>query len=410
MRDISNHTRRLLLILGSIFVLFSFRIYYLSIIQHEYYVEQSKAPALKTIIKSPNRGTIRDRFNKPLAINIISYQISILYDPIKKLPRKTYKIINGKKELVYVRKNAIEQLADFLADNTDKDKTTIKDLIYSKASLFPNTPFKISDDISEETFYKLKMSERLYPGLHMVINRKRTYPKGKVCSHVLGYMGTINEKEHLRIKSQISELKEFFENKRNGIITPIPKGYNSIKECKDTLTSLINKSYTIHSHIGKSGIEKMYDQELKGNIGKDYFLIGHKGNRRCKLPESFDETAGRRILLTISSELQEHCETLLAETEKNRMENFERAGKNHNKVPTPWILGGSIVAMIPKTGEIVALASYPTFDPNDFVLHNKEQSLKWIETQDYISKLFNGVDTLKKDLFNHKNWSVGTTY
>ncbi|MCH9621865.1 MAG: Peptidoglycan D,D-transpeptidase MrdA [Chlamydiia bacterium] len=397
MRDISFQIRRLLFILGSVFLLFGLRVYYLAIIKHDFHIKEAKRFALKTIIKTPNRGTIRDRFNKPLAINTISYNITVLYDPIKTLPRRIFQ--KGKKP-IYPRKEAIEKLSLFLADYCDKDFQAIEDLIYSKATLFPNTPFVLQKNVSEDIFYALKMKELSHPGLYMQISSHRTYPNAKPCSHLLGYMGAINEKEHLNIKTKINTLKEYIENQKNNIVTPLPKGYSSLKQCQDDLRYLINRSYTIHSQVGKSGIEKVFDKELKGAIGKDFFLVDHKGNRRCKLPESYKETPGRRILLTVSSELQDHCEKLLADSEKIRMDGFERAGKHHNQIPTPWISGGSIIAMIPDTGEIVAMASYPTFDPNDFSSGNKENALKWLETPSYIAQIFDGKYLLEKDVYN----------
>lgn len=397
MRDISFQIRRLLTILGSIFILFAARVYYLAVIKHEHHLKEAKKFALKTSIKTPDRGTIRDRFNKPLAVNSICYNIAVLYEPIKALPRR--QICKGKGTR-YPRKEAIEKLADFLKDYTEMNAEGIRDLIYSKATLFPNTPFIIAKHVSEDIFYKLKMKEMRYPGLSMQISSKRTYPEGKTACHLLGYMGSINEREHLAIKNKINELTEYLENHKNGVTAILPKGYNSVKECRDALGFLIDRSYTIHSQVGKTGVEKVFDKELKGLIGKDYHLVDLKGNRRCKLPESFDETPGRRLLLTISSELQDHCEKLLSDSEKIRSEGFEMAGKHHNLIPTPWICGGSIIAMLPDTGEIVAMASYPTFDPNDFSQDNKSKALKWLETPYHIGKIFDGKYPLEKDVYN----------
>ena len=400
MRDVNVQINRLLLILGSIFSLFGIRVYYLAIIKHEHHLNEAKKPALRTIIKTPDRGTIRDRFNKPLAVNTISYKIAILYDPIKRLPLRQKVDTSEGTKIIYPRKEAIENLATFLEDYIDQDALAIKDLIHSKATLFPNTPFVLKSEIPEEIFYKLKIKEAKFPGLYMQVTSKRTYPEGKIGSHILGYIGAIGEHEHYKIKESITLLKECLDNQKLGVVTPLPKGYTSLKQCRQELEFLQNKSYTIHSKVGKSGIEKLFDKELKGSIGKDFYLVDHKGNRRCKLPESYDETPGRRILLTISSKLQEHAEQLLSDSEKIRTEGFTRAGKNHDKLPPPWIAGGSIIAMIPETGEVVAMASYPGFDPNDFSAVDKDKALKWLETSEYIGKIFDGLKPLEKDTYN----------
>jgi cell division protein FtsI/penicillin-binding protein 2 len=400
MREISYHIQRILFLIGGIFILFTGRIFYLSILKHEYHLSLAAKPALRSIIKTPNRGTIRDRFNTPLAINTISYTLSILYDPIKSLPQRAYSYENGQKKISFPRKEAITKLSAYVEKFCDKEAQAIEDLIYSKASLFPSTPFDLAKEISEELFYQLKQKESTFPGLHMRICKKRTYPQGKVASHLLGYMGAIDEKEHLKIKNSMQTLKQYLDDQSNDQITPLPKGYHSIKECKQALKALTEKSYTLHSYVGKSGIEKIFDNELKGSIGKDFFLVDHKGNKRCSLPESYEETPGRRILLTISSKLQDHCEKLLADSEKIRSDDFHRAGKDHHQIPPPWIKGGSIVAMIPSTGEIVAMASYPTFDPNDFSSENKDNALQWLETPSHIAKIFDGEKSLFKETYN----------
>jgi len=188
MRDITFQIRRLLIILGSIFSLFAIRVYYLAIIKHEYHSNEAKKPALRTTIKTPDRGTIRDRFNHPLAINTISYKIAILYDPIKQLPIRQKVSTEEGTKIIYPRKEAIDKLATFLDGYLDQDALAIKDLIHSKATLFPNTPFVLKSEISEELFYKLKIKESKFPGLHMQVTSKRTYPEGKIGSHILGYI------------------------------------------------------------------------------------------------------------------------------------------------------------------------------------------------------------------------------
>lgn len=411
MRSISFHINRLLYIIGAIFLLFIARVYYLAIIKHDYHKDVGRRPQIRTTIETPNRGTIRDRFNYPLAVNSISYCISIIYDPIAKLNRRKLHIVDGKKTYTYPRKEAIENLAAFVSNYCDKDEQEIRDLIYSKASLFPKTPFVLASHIDEELFYKLKFKEKDFKGLCVEMKSKRSYPRGKTACHILGYLGAINEREHSHINAQIQTLKQYLQERKSGTISFLPKGYNSVKQCQKHLDSLLDRSYSITSEIGKSGIEKQFDSDLKGAIGKTLSLVDHKGNRRAVLPESYKPQPGRRVLLTISADLQEHCEQLLTKSELARSKRFAQAGKKHNTVKPPWILGGSIVAMIPKTGEIVALASYPRFDPNDFSSKDKSNALKWLETSKIAADIFDGKMEVEKEIMQEKanKWEVTST-
>jgi cell division protein FtsI/penicillin-binding protein 2 len=115
--------------------------------------------------------------------------------------------------------------------------------------------------------------------------------------------------------------------------------------------------------------------------------------------------AGQRVLLSISAELQEYAEALLAQNETFR-EVKDADGKP--SAERPWIKGGSIVALDPRSGEVLALASYPRLDPNDFIsvcnpeIKKKRQAsvLRWLENEAYIGELWDGKRPLERELFS----------
>ncbi len=399
MKSIEEKSSRVLNIILFFFILISIRVWYLTVIKHEEMSQIAKAPQYRSISIPPNRGTIRDRFNIPLAVNRIEYNASIYYDPILHIPRvKFEKNHSGKRIRIYYRKDYISQLSDFLSKNLQVDRIKIEDIIYSKASLFPNTSFIIKENITEEQYYSLKIRERDWPGLHMQIVAKRHYPLGSVASHIIGYIGSINYSEHLNIQNEINELEKFLYDCKIGLPTPLPKGYANKIEVKKRCQELKNKSYTINSKVGKSGVERQFDEELRGFSGKKKIQVDNKGTILRELPESQQPLTGRRLLLTISSELQQYAEQLLTESEIIRENRFSQAGKGHNKIAAPWIKGGAIVAIIPKTGEVVALASYPRFNPNDFVDSLKSNEIiKWLENQNYIGQIWDGIVHLERE-------------
>ncbi|MCB1107722.1 MAG: hypothetical protein KDK76_06480, partial [Chlamydiia bacterium] len=348
-------------------------------------------------------GTIRDRFNIPLAINKVQYNVAVCYDRIREIPLVTWEKRGKGKVKVYERRRHIEDLAAMLGKTLDMDPIAIEDLIYSKASIFPNTPFVIKEDISEELYYRLRLMEKDWTGLTMQRGTKRYYPQGKVGSDLIGYMGAINQKQYLAIAEEIETLSSYLNEREEGAPVPLPKGFHSSHEVDLRLKELREKAYTIHTQVGKTGIEGKFDQALRGFYGKREIELGAKGRFIRNLPGGEESKPGQRILLTISSELQAYAENLLILNEKDRERHFALAGKSHDQIPSPWIKGGAVIAMIPETGEIVAMASYPRFDANDFTLTDRDRKEKkrdihkWIESIHHIGAIWDGLVPLERE-------------
>lgn len=396
-KSIRSKANRVLQIISATFFLIAVRVWYLSTIAYDEHVELAKKPQVRTVIEQANRGTIRDRFNIPLAVNKISYDVAITYDPIRRLPRtKWEKDETGQKVKIFYRTKYIEELSEMLADALTLQAKDIEDVIYSKAALFPNTPFTLKENVSESLFYKMKMMERQWPGLDMQINARRHYPSEEIGGSIIGYMGAISGSEHLRIHNELEILNEFVKAREEGLPIALPKGFRSALEVKERLAELKERSYTINSRVGKSGIEGKFDEDLRGFFGKKKYEVDVQGHYLRELPESYEAIPGRRILLSISSELQAYAESLLAQSEISREERFSVAGKGHSRVNAPWIKGGAIVAMIPTTGEVVALASYPRFNPNDFTSSTPVLNM-WLENVRYIADIWDGVRPLHRD-------------
>lgn len=407
--DIPRRANRALHVILFIFFLILIRIWYLTVIQYDLYYELAKKPQKKTTIQKPARGTIRDRFNIPYAVNKISYQVALIYDPIKQIPRiRWQKGPKGKKEKVYPRKQYIESLSEMLAKELNLNAFDIEDILYSQASLFPNTPFVIQDEISETTYYKLKSLERKYLGLLARSVPKRFYPKGSSCGDIIGFTGIIDSCSYLNTQSEIQELEEFLIAHESGRPIFLPKGFTSVTDIKNRILELKAKAYKMNDTIGKVGVEKQFDDDLRGFRGKQIYEVDTKGHYVRMLPGSKSAIPGKKLVLNISSELQEYAEKLLAENEHIRDKRFPNFGKDHRFLPTPWIKGGSIVALNPKTGEILALASYPRMDPNDFIQtqneivseSKRERIQTWLEGKAHLANIWDGKVPMKREIYD----------
>lgn len=259
---------------------------FVQIFMHSRYTFMSESNRLKAIPLIAPRGSIVDRHGEVLAKDVLSFDISVTYSRVKD-------------------KNS---LAKSLSSVLDIPQEEITEKI-KKARSQPYTPYRIADDVGRE---KAIIAEELsmdYPGLSLEVSAKRKYVHGNVAAGVLGYLGLINRSEFERLK---------------------PYGYQ------------------LNDLMGRSGVEKEYDEYLRGKHGGKQVEVDHKGREVMTLGLK-EPVPGKMVELTVDLRLQEYCDKLLD-------------GKR-----------GAIVVMDPETGAILAMATAPTYDPNVFI-ERKERS------------------------------------
>lgn len=178
----------------------------------------------------------------------------------------------------------------------------------------------IADNLSEESINIFSEQNDLFGGLTITTKATRTYPNGTLASHILGYVGRINE-------------EEYSENKNNG--------------------------YLINDHIGKTGIEKLFEKYLKGTNGTKQIDMDVQGTITDEYTEE-EAVQGSTLVLTIDANLQEVTEKALQDTINHI--NAGTYGKRYDAT------AGAIVVMNVKNGEVLAMASNPTYNPNDMAL------------------------------------------
>lgn len=398
-----------LILVGILLILL--RVWHLGIIQHEEKLEESRRPQKKVIVEPSKRGTIRDRFNIPLAINKVQYNVAVQYAQIRQVPRIMWEKKDGVRVRHYRRKEYITELSRILAEQLYMDPLRIEDQIYSKAALFNYLPYIIKEDITEQQYYRLKMLEKDWVGIQVQSVPKRYYPNGSIAGGIIGYMGAISREEYESVAQEIKTLEVVLKLYASGEEPELPKDLHSIEEVEQRLHHLLEHAYSINDSVGKSGIEGRYEEYLRGYHGRKVFSSDAQGNFINELPEGKTPDPGNRILLTISKELQEYAEKLLIQNELIRIPRVSRASESDSKKLSekpPWIKGGAIVAMDPFSGDVVAMASYPRFDPNDFIPSgDQEQSrkknsriLKWFETEEYVSEIWDRKRPLEREVYH----------
>lgn len=386
-------------VLGIILIAFLaivLRIWHLEVIQREEKLLEAKKPQQRTLLVRADRGAIYDRFHIPLALNRICYNAAIYYGQIAQIPTVSWTSDgSGKQVKSCARKEYIRELSGVLAKTLQLDAERVEALIHSKASLLPHVPFILKAGISEEEHYRLKMLEKDWLGVHAEITSSRFYPQGKTACEIIGTMGAIHQKKFSAIAQELSELQA-----AANLFEP------SMEEQK-RLAELKEKAYAINDLVGKTGIEAQFEEELRGFFGKKFFEVDQKG--LCVREISGREAiAGKQIVLSISSELQQFAESLLSQDEKTRdgrSLGLDPADHTRKVQKQPWIKGGAIVALDPKSGEILALASHPRFDPNDFIPAGSSlfkegksrQVNRWLENDRLIASLWDGHEQLLRE-------------
>jgi penicillin-binding protein 2 len=180
----------------------------------------------------------------------------------------------------------------------------------------------LKSDVGEETVTYIREHQREFPGVIAGTRPVREYPYSSLAAHVIGYLGEINP---------------------------------------ETLKEKKGKGYQAGDEIGLSGVESTYDEELRGKVGKYRLEVDAQGNSIREISRQ-EARSGRSMRLTIDQDVQ----TLVESSLKSGVENA-RSRQDPESPKTYQASGAAAVVMDPKTGEVIAMASYPTFNLNDFV-------------------------------------------
>ncbi len=403
LQNIPVKANKVLNIIFCILLVIAFKLWHLAVIQHEKKKEEAFLARKRVVIEPAARGTIRDRFNILLAANKLEYRLSIVYSQFREIPGVIFeKDASGSKKKRYVRREYIQKLSNKIAEIIDIDPDRLVDVIYSHAAQNNSIPFVIKNNLTEGEYYQLKLLEKDWQGIEVQTVPRRYYPRGRTMCDVIGYLGPISKEKYTAIINEIHELSDYIEQIDSGVEI---EGSLSRDDAEKRLLKLTEKAYTINDNVGLLGIESSFEQDLRGYYGKKVYYSDAKGNVLRPLDGSRPTAPGKRVLLSLSVELQEFAEQLLAQAETDRANDTKS-----QKVKEPLIRGGAIVALDPKNGELVALASFPRYDPNDFIRKKstffseepQDYILRWLENDEYIGRVWDRLLPFSLQRFSEK--------
>lgn len=385
--NIEFKLRKVLYLFGLMLFFIFLRVWFLSVINYDKMQKLSVLPRRKTITLSPTRGLIKDRNQILLAKNKKCFDVLICYMDIKQIPQNEYFFEQGIKIKFAKRKTYIQDLSRLLEDHVGLKAEDIEDFIYAKAALFQDIPILLKEDIDESSYHKLKALEKDWPGLRVQISQKRDYPFQKTGCHILGYLGAIDETTYKKASVEKKILKQYIDDREKGLTPPLPSGFNNPFEVRERYSELCDKSFNLQDLVGKDGIEKAFDHKLRGGAGKKLIETTRLGHVISELPGSYATKKPASIELAIDIKLQEEAEKLLCERETND-ELFPK--------------GGACVVLDLKESKVLALASYPRFNPQDFIDKNQEMIHKWTESTTHLRNIYEGIFPIEKEKHSAK--------
>lgn len=285
------------------------RLFYLEVVQVEHFKTLSKNNWLKILPIPPTRGLIFDRNGVPLAENEVSYSLEIQPEQAESPEQERL----SKAERVENLNTLLQKLQQLLK-LTDKEIARFKKL-RARAQRFK--PVILRTQLTKEEVAIVSVHSYELIGAKVTPIMTRVYPMGPVGAHAIGYVGRINE----------SEVKDFNEDQET--------------------------QYEGTQFIGKTGIEKFYENQLHGTIGYQEVEANVSG-QILRTVKQVEPVSGDNLYLNLDIVLQKKAEELFNPQLVDQASTIEKEK-------------GALVAIDPTTGGVLALVSSPSYDPNLFV-------------------------------------------
>lgn len=290
--QMQNRIQVLMLIVFLIFGSLLSRLAYLQIAHGEDYRTKADNNRIRLMPILAPRGTFYDRNSIPMVTSRPGFSVSLIP-------------INGP-----ISDDVIARLAIILGVKEEEIKKKIK------GQDNPLSPIRIKNDVGPEILAKIAERQSVLTGVVVEVQAVRNYINKELAAHVFGYVGEISDVELEKRKT---------DGYQNGDI------------------------------LGKFGMERVYDKELRGVNGGEQVEVNVSG-KPIRMMGKKEPILGNELVLTIDSKLQKATEKAMD----------DRLRYLQDRLGNPNARAAAAVVMNPQTGEILAIVSRPTFDPNKF--------------------------------------------
>ncbi len=283
--DVIRRSRTAAIMVSAVLVFLLSGFFRTQILQHRQFATQSEENRLRQIPLPAPRGTIFDRKKQIIAESIVGYSVSFISPSVDSL------------------RATLGRLGSIIPVTSDQVEAAVRRWRQAGSS----RPTVIIRDATFDVVSVLEEHKNEFPGLIIQSAPKRYYPDGPAVSAFIGYTAEVNERE---------------------------------------LASPLYSTYKMGQQIGKQGLEKQYEDTLRGQEGSRFVEVDARG-RIISQPGAAKDLIpikGTDLYTTIDMDLQRYVDSLFADS----------------------LIGGA-VAMDPTTGDVLALYSAPTYDPNRFI-------------------------------------------
>ncbi len=280
-------------IMCCIFAVFIIRVSGIQIVHGDEYRSSAEENRIRIIDIPPPRGIVMDRSREQLATNTPDFLLSVVPADLPKDQGEKTKVLEKVSSLLNIKYEEVEKKV-------------------SSVSRYSYEPLVIADQIPHDLSVVLEIEVKKLPGIEMSVSSLRHYSDDTSYSHILGYTGKLTQSE-----------------------------YDAEKKA--------GKVYQFNDVIGKTGIESMYEDTLRGIMGKKEIEVDALGNEQKVIAES-PPVPGSNLVLTVRAGLQQMVTERLAQALKD----------DHTST------GATAVVLDPRTGEVLAMVSSPTFSSNSF--------------------------------------------
>ncbi len=298
-------------VIFAVFLLFGIRMYELQVVRQPEFQDEADGNRFKRLPIPARRGAIFDRNDNRLAFNVPAFNVTIVPAALPADEEAELAVYNRLSALVGVppTREIAAQAGAFVR--------SIEDLVAEGEGIEPFSPVIVALDVPQLVAMQI-LEERIYmPGVDIDTVAVREYPTGSLTTHIIGYMGPIPAEEEAELRAQ---------------------GYNPAFD-----------------RIGYEGAERYLESRLAGIRGSVLNEVDVAGEVK-RVIEQVDPIPGQNVRLTIDTRLQAFAQRAIID-QLNELNTA--AGRTVSQQ-------GVVIAMDPRTGEVLALVSYPSYDNSRF--------------------------------------------
>jgi penicillin-binding protein 2 len=301
---------------GLVIIVFIGRLFTLQVSQYDEWLAKAEENSTQTLNLAAPRGVIYDRNGVVLASNVASYNVVVKAWQLPDDPGATQEVFRQLSALigVPVNKNQVDEANPFVPCISDHGISQIAD--YASTSK-PYTPVPIKCDIDERVARIIMEKGSDWPGVGVEIQALREYPTGYLTSSIVGFLGPVP-----------ALLEDYYVTQKNLVAN--------------------------RDKVGYAGLELQYQDELAGRNGIRVVEVDVAGQTVRDLQPPLPARPGMSMRLTIDMRYQQAAYEIISD-ELNDWNTYFGETRYSS---------GVVIAMVPKTGEILAMVSYPTYENN----------------------------------------------